>query len=75
MEIQLECVHGEEREGFYVQPLMKRRWAVQLDILREIDSICKRHRIKYFGWHGTLLGAVRRISLTNREWICQNVLP
>lgn len=59
IEIQLECVHGEEREGFYVQPLMKRRWAVQLDILREIDSICKRHQIKYFGWYGTLLGAVR----------------
>lgn len=39
MEIQLECIRGEERDGYYVQPLMRRRWAVQLDILREIDSI------------------------------------
>ncbi len=59
MEIQLECIRGEERDGYYVQPLMRRRWAVQLDILREIDSICKRYQIKYFGWYGTLLGAVR----------------
>lgn len=59
MEIHLENVQGEEREGFYVQPLMKRRWAVELDILREIDAICRRHQIRYFGWYGTLLGAVR----------------
>lgn len=59
MEIYLENIQGEEREGFYVQPLMKRRWAVELDILREIDTICKRHQIRYFSWYGTCLGAVR----------------
>lgn len=50
---------GEEREGFYVQPLMKRTWAAQLEILEEIDRICKKHEIKYFAYYGTLLGAVR----------------
>ena len=59
MEIRLEDVQGEEREGYFVQPLMKRRWAVQMDILHEIDVICRRHHIRYYGWYGTLLGAVR----------------
>ena len=54
-----EYIRGEEREGYYVQPMMKRIWAVQLDLLREIDMVCKRHGIKYYGWFGTLLGAVR----------------
>lgn len=52
-------VEGEERDGYYVQPLLKRVWAVQLDILKGIDTICRRHNIRYFGWFGTLLGAVR----------------
>lgn len=52
-------MEGEERDGYYVQPLLKRLWAVQLDILKEIDTICRRHNIRYFGWFGTLLGAVR----------------
>lgn len=59
MVIQLENVQGEEREGYYVQPLMKRIWAVQLDMLKEIDRICRCHQIGYYGWYGTLLGAVR----------------
>jgi len=50
---------GEIREGFYVYPIMKRAWAVQLKILSEIDKICRRHDIKYFAEWGTLLGAVR----------------
>ncbi len=50
---------GEIREGFYIYPIMKRAWAVQLEIVREIDKICRRHNIKYFAEWGTLLGAVR----------------
>lgn len=55
----MEYVQGEERDGYYVQPLMKRIWAVQLDMLKEIDMICRWHHINYYGWFGTLLGAVR----------------
>lgn len=50
---------GEIREGFYVYPIMKQAWAVQLKILDEIATICRRHNIKYFAEWGTLLGAVR----------------
>ncbi len=50
---------GEEREGFYVKPMMKRVWAAQLEVLRQVDIICRRHNIEYFADWGTLLGAIR----------------
>lgn len=59
MTITLENIQGEERDGFYVQPIMKRAWMVELDVMKAIDRICRRHHIRYWGWYGTLLGAVR----------------
>ena len=50
---------GEEREGFYVDSIMKRAWASEMEILFEIDRICKKHGLRYFADSGTLLGAVR----------------
>lgn len=50
---------GETREDFYIRPMIKRAWAAQLEILEEIDRICKKHEITYFAEWGTLLGTVR----------------
>lgn len=50
---------GEVREGFYVPSLMKRCWAAQLEVLKEIEKVCKRHNLIYFAEYGTLIGAVR----------------
>ena len=50
---------GEEREGFYVKPMMKRAWAAQLEVLQQIDEICQRNHIEYYASSGTLLGAIR----------------
>lgn len=50
---------GETRRDFYIRPMVKRAWAVQLDILEQIDIICKRHNIMYYAEWGTLLGAIR----------------
>ena len=50
---------GQEREGFYVESRMKRYWASQLEVLDEIQRVCKKHHIRYFAEWGTLLGAVR----------------
>lgn len=50
---------GETREDFYIRPMIKRAWAAQLEILEEIDRICKKHKITYFAEWGTLLGTVR----------------
>lgn len=50
---------GEEREGFFVEEKMKRAWAAQIEVLDEIDRICRKHEITYYAGYGTLLGAVR----------------
>lgn len=50
---------GEERDGFYIRPMVKRAWAVELDILEVISRICRRHNIKWFTDGGTTLGAIR----------------
>ena len=47
----------EIREGFLVHPMIKRVWAAQLEVLEEIDRICKKYKIMYFAEWGTLLGA------------------
>lgn len=50
---------GEEIDGFYVEPMMKRAWAAELELLSEIDRICVKHGLRYYADWGTLLGAVR----------------
>ena len=50
---------GEERDGFYIRPMVKRAWAAQLEVLDVISDICDAHGIRWFADSGTLLGAVR----------------
>jgi len=50
---------GEDRDGYYVEPMMKRAWAAQMEILEDIRLICERHSIPYFADWGTLLGTIR----------------
>lgn len=54
-----EFFEDEIRDGFYVPSLMKRAWAGQLEVLSEIDKICKKHKLRWYADFGTLLGAVR----------------
>lgn len=42
-------------EGFNIKDLQK----IELEILLEVDRICKKHNIRYFLVSGTLLGAIR----------------
>lgn len=50
---------NEVREGFFIPSMTKRSWAVQMDILDKVTSICKENNIKWFADYGTLIGAVR----------------
>lgn len=59
MEFSREFFYDEVRDGFYVPGMMKRSWASSLTILEEIDRICEKYGIPYFGDFGTLIGAVR----------------
>ena len=49
----------EERCNYTVSEEMKRIWAVELDLLSELDRVCKKYNLPYVATGGTLLGAVR----------------
>ena len=49
----------ETRCGFFVDTTRKKLWTIQLDLLMELDRICKNNGLQYFAAYGTLLGAVR----------------
>lgn len=59
MEIPNSYMEDEVRNGFFVPSIMKRAWAVELQVLNEVDKVCQRHGISWFADWGTLLGAVR----------------
>ena len=46
-------------DGFEVAEQIKKVWAIEIDILLQLDKICKRHSLRYFLIFGSLLGAVR----------------
>lgn len=43
----------------YDPEILNRLHLIQLEMLHDIDSLCKQHNINYFGVWGTALGAVR----------------
>ena len=45
--------------GYNVSTKMKKVWAIELDMLMELDRVCKQLNVRYFLDSGTLLGAVR----------------
>lgn len=59
MEFPHSYFEDEVRDGFYVPGEVKRAWAAQLEVLQELDRICRKHDIQWFADCGTLLGAVR----------------
>ena len=54
-----DLFRDEIRDGFLVTTHRKRIWNIQLNLVAEVDRICKKHGINYFACRGTLLGAVR----------------
>lgn len=44
---------------FYVDETRKKIWTIQLDLLYQVDKICRKYKIKYFLFWGSLLGSVR----------------
>lgn len=49
----------EVRDGFLVDGKRKKVWAVCLDLLMQLDAVCKKHSLRYYLMYGSLLGAVR----------------
>ena len=59
MKFSVDFFRDEIREGFYLPTAMKKAWAAEIEVLSEIDRICKKHGIRYFADCGTLIGTVR----------------
>ena len=59
MEFERDFFYDEVQEGFYVPGIMKRAWASKVELLSDVDYICKKWGISYYMGYGTLLGAVR----------------
>lgn len=49
----------EKIANYRVSDKMKKIWKVELEMLDEIDRICRKHDLSYYFVHGSLLGAVR----------------
>lgn len=52
-------LNEEERCGYVVTIKMKKIWAVELDLLNQLDVVCNKYGLTYYADSGTLLGAVR----------------
>ena len=59
MSIQDPFLLDEVRCGFMIPSAIKQAWAAELEVLAEIDRVCRKHNIQYFADWGTLLGTVR----------------
>ncbi len=49
----------ETRRGYYISAEMKKVWAVEMELLKKLLEVCKKHNFKIWAEGGTLLGAVR----------------
>lgn len=59
MKFEVDFFRDEVRSGFYVPTAIKQAWAAGLNVLLEIDRVCKKHEITYFLDWGSMLGSVR----------------
>ena len=59
MSVEETFLFDEVRCGFVVPTVIKQAWAAELEVLMEIDRVCRLHDITYYADWGTLLGAVR----------------
>ncbi len=59
IEIPEDFLKEEERCGYLVTNKMKKVWVVEMDMLAQIQRVCKKYNLTYFADSGTLLGAIR----------------
>ena len=57
MRPELSFWEAETRCGYRVSAEMKQVWGVQLELLAEVQRVCREHGLRYFASGGTLLGA------------------
>lgn len=50
---------SEIRCEFQVSEKRKKIWKTQIELLEQLDRVCKKYDLRYFASNGTLLGAIR----------------
>lgn len=59
IELPVDFLNEEVRCDYTISHEMKKVWAVELDLLVEFQSVCRKYGLRYFAYGGTLLGAIR----------------
>lgn len=59
IEVPEDFLNEEIRNGYKVTRQMKEVWAVQLDLMKKLVTVCDKYGLRCFAEAGTLLGAVR----------------
>ena len=59
MQLPTGFLQSEYRDGYFVDETIKKIWAVELGLLEQFQTVCRKHNLKYYAIGGTLLGAVR----------------
>ncbi|HAL18906.1 MAG TPA: hypothetical protein DCO86_04725 [Spirochaetaceae bacterium] len=49
----------EIRNGYKVSSQMKKVWAVEIDLVKKLEEVCKKHDIDYSIFYGSMLGCFR----------------
>lgn len=59
IDIPKDFLNEENRTGYTVTSEMKKVWAIQLDLLAELQRVCEKYGLVYYADSGTLIGAIR----------------
>lgn len=59
LKISADFFKEEVRNDYKISKEMKQIWAVELDLLNELDRVCRANNLPYYLSGGSLLGAVR----------------
>lgn len=52
-------LEDEKRDGYIIYKSKKKLWAILIDLLYQLDIVCKKNNLQYYVDSGTLLGTVR----------------
>lgn len=59
IDLPADFLDEEVRWDYTITPQMKKVWAVELDLICELDRVCKKYGLKYYACAGTALGVER----------------